>query len=437
MDATTVEELLRARIGLDPASAGPGLVARAVRARLKDLGLPDDADGRARYLALLDRPGAELEALVEEVVVSESWFFRDEQPFSFLADRLTADPGRPPLRVLSVPCARGEEPYSVAVALLDRGLTPDRFRVVGVDLSRKALAFAREGVYTDNAFRSNNLGFRDRHFRRTARGYEIGDAAKAAVEFRQGNIVDPFFLATEAPFDAVFCRNLLIYLDPPARRRALEHLDRLLAPDGLVFVGHAEHLGALSPRFRQAGETYCFAFERVGEGGRTPARAFLPAVREAPRPPARVAPRPAGAVATVSTPRAAVPAAFRLAGPVEPPPAAPQEPAPPPAPQGSVLEEAARLADRGRHAEAAALCEDELRRAGPSAAVFYLLGVVRQAAGRRDEAERCFEKAVYLDPRHDEALLALSAAARRRGDLSAAANYLRRAGRAAEEGTTR
>ena len=89
------------------------------------------------------------------------------------------------------------------------------------------------------------------------------------------------------------------------------------------------------------------------------------------------------------------------------------------------------MADLGRHAEAAALCEQEIRRAGPSAAAYFLLGVVRQAEGTRDLAERCFEKAVYLDPAYAEALLALALLAQRRGDPAAAANYRRRAAREA------
>ena len=213
MDDTDVERRLRERFGYDPASAGPGLVARAVGVRMSALGVVEGD----LYLALLDRSVHELDPLVEEVVVSESWFFRDELPFALLAERRKESPFT---RVLSVPCAGGQEPYSVAIALLDRGIALSRFHVVAVDLSRKALAEARKGVYSGNAFRSRDLAFRDRHFRRTADGYAVDDAVKESVEFRQGNLMAPDFLAGEPPFDAVFCRNLLIYLDEPARRRA-------------------------------------------------------------------------------------------------------------------------------------------------------------------------------------------------------------------------
>ena len=205
-------------------------------------------------------------------MIPETWFFRDTQPFALLADRFATETSTV-RRILCVPCT-GEEPYSVAMALLDRGLRPDQFHVLGIDLSRHALAAARRKIYSENAFRGRDRSFRDRHFRVTDEGYVLDPDVADTVEFRAGNLVDPAFLDDEPPFDAVFCRNLLIYLDDDARRTALRHLERLVAARGLLFVGHAENLGPIAPRFQPAGPTYCFAFERVLPG------AGLPAVRE-------------------------------------------------------------------------------------------------------------------------------------------------------------
>ena len=296
MDRASVEELLRRRIGLDPASSGPGLLSRARRARMKVLGI-DESDAE-RYHTLVSRSDREFQALVEEVVVPESWFFRDEHPFALLADRAgvgwLVDPARPPLRALSLPCAGGEEPYSLAIALLDRGLPTSRFRVDAVDVSLAVLESARRAVYTLNAVRSKDLSFRDRHFRLTPAGYELSSGVKSAVEFQSGNVLDPELLADQPPYDVIFCRNLLIYFDDPARRLALANLDRLLSPSGLLFVGHAEQLGMLSTRFRRAADRRNFAFERVpndvaggdGRPGIGPGRALSPIKREPGRPPA-------------------------------------------------------------------------------------------------------------------------------------------------------
>jgi chemotaxis protein methyltransferase WspC len=94
------------------------------------------------------------------------------------------------------------------------------------------------------------------------------------------------------------------------------------------------------------------------------------------------------------------------------------------------LEKASLLANEGRHDEAIAVCGLLVRRQGPSAAAYYLMGMINQAAGREGRAEECFHKAVYLDPDHDEALLALALVAERRGDASMAAGFRRRAQRA-------
>ncbi len=119
-------------------------------------------------------------------------------------------------------------------------------------------------------------------------------------------------------------------------------------------------------------------------------------------------------------------------------PAAEPAPMPPAAGAGrpssappSLLDRAAELANRGRHAEAIAACEQHLRQKGPGAVAYYLMGMICQSAGDRRRAEECFHKTIYLDPRHAEALLALALSSERRGDREAAAGFRRRASRQA------
>jgi chemotaxis protein methyltransferase WspC len=135
------------------------VVERAVRERTQRLGLAT-RDGYA------PQPGTpEFESLVDLVVVPESWMFRDPDVFEtalrFVQRRLLSHPGRQ-LRLLSLPCAGGEEPYSMAMALARAGIEPGMCRIDAVDLSRAALERARLGRYTRNAFRGADLAFRDR-----------------------------------------------------------------------------------------------------------------------------------------------------------------------------------------------------------------------------------------------------------------------------------
>src|SRR5271167_1162492 len=124
-----IEGLLASRIGLDPVSVGSPLILRAATTRMGELGLDD----LGAYERQVRSSAPELQALIEEVVVAESWFFRDERPFEWLREyvrtRWLNNLSRPPLRVLSLACAGGEEPYSIAIVLLDLELPAPRFEI--------------------------------------------------------------------------------------------------------------------------------------------------------------------------------------------------------------------------------------------------------------------------------------------------------------------
>ncbi len=414
-----IEALLQGRIGLDPTSVSPNLVARGVRVRMAALGLKDLED----YEARLRHSPAELQELVEEVVIPESWFFRDEQPYGMLGryagDWLRDPAHRPPLRILSLPCARGEEPFSIAMSLRDAGIDRARFQIDGVDVGARNLAFARRGRYSANAFRGTDLAFRARYFRAQGSEYLVDPSILGSVRWIQASILDPGLLAGEPRYDVIFCRNLLIYLTAEAKLRTLRVLDRLLAGDGILFVGHADHLGLASrpgqpgtPGFVSVGDPACFAYRK----------------RTAP---ANGIPLVSGSVQVVDAPSTAEFSFAEIASALPNVPVQPTPPADlPEGPVPSLLEQAARLADSRRHDEAIRLIEAQLRAKGPNAPAFHLMGIISQAAGDRVKAERCFNKAVYLDPGHDEALLALALLAERRGDAMAASSFRRRAERA-------
>jgi chemotaxis protein methyltransferase WspC len=474
-DQEKIELLLARRIGLDPSSLGPHLILGAARRRMAELGVNDLRD----YAALTVDSEVEQQALIEEVVVPESWFFRDDRPFRWLADQVPArwitSPRRPPLHALSMPCAGGQEPYSIAITLRDAGLPAGRFRIDAVDVSARLLEIARRGIYSANALRSpelkglvhppsergEGLGARDsirgegrgargepeespvlssspltpnpsplvepfagrwaRYFRRHAEGYEIDPALRSTVRFLQANVLDPALLADSPPYDVVFCRNLLIYLDTPARARVLATIDRLLADDGVLFIGHADRLDVpgMPSRFAALGEPGCFAYRKAARPADPDGPGLEPAPPTLMPMPMLPEPTPMSMLPTAS-PGRALPTADAPATDVA---------ARPPAP--SLLERAAELANRGRHGEAIAACEQHLRLKGPGASAYYLMGMICQAAGDRRRAEDCFHKAIYLDPGHDEALLALALLAERRGDRGAAAGFRRRARRSA------
>lgn len=389
------EALLERWIGLDAHTVGSTAIARAVRVRMGASGETDEAV----FLANVTHDDAERDRFIDEVVVPESWFFRDPQIFDVLRQRaatFAASPGQAPLRILSAPCAAGEEPYSVALTLLEAGLSADQFRIDAIDVSHASLRRAAAASYSANAFRGADLPFRDRWFRVQGAAAEIDESVRKLVHFSWGNLLDESFAADSRPYDVIFCRNLLIYLTAAARNRVEQTLDRLLAPNGLLMLGAAEP-PILKGSWTRVSENTVFALQRGGQ-----ATAGLPVPPPKPRPTNATAPRDSGANEAV-------------------------EPKPPT--RDELLHEAHELASVGRHAEAMEACRRQQQAAGPSAAVFFLMGTLHQAAGDLDRAEASLHKALYMDPAHDEAFLSLAVVATQRGNDQMAEHYRQSAAR--------
>lgn len=387
--------LLYETIGLDPASIGLSSIERAVQQRIAAC----RAAGPQDYMAHLRATPGETQALVEAVVVPETWFFRDPKAFDAVAEHAKKLTGVDRLHFLCIPCSTGEEPYSLAMALLDAGIPATRFHIDAIDVSDRVLALARAGIYGRNSFRGCDLEFRDRYFEQTPDGHVLSPAVRACVTFHRGNLLDDTSMARGRAYDAIFCRNLLIYFDAATQHRAILTLGRLLAPHGLFCVGPAETGLLANHDFTHTRISLAFAFRKG---------------REVPVP----APKPVH-----TRPAAVVPIL-----PAKPRPA-PKPAAPPPAAPLPDLDEAARLADEGRIEEAGEICRTSIRQAGASGQAYFLLGLVSDATGDDAAAAAHYRKALYLNPQHHDALLHFSLLTARSGDAGTAQALRERARR--------
>jgi chemotaxis protein methyltransferase WspC len=401
----SAEMLLERWIGLDSQTVGSAAITRAVRVRMEACAEPDEE----AFLARLARDPAEQGRFIDEVVVPESWFFRDTQVFDFLrrfAAEYATTPGRAPLRILCVPCAAGEEPYSVAITLLEAGLSAHQFWIDAADVSHAVVARAAAATYSANAFRGNDLAFRERWFRARGGAAELDEAVRKQVHFSWGNLLDESFAADRQQYDIIFCRNLLIYLTSDARNRVERALDRLLALDGVLVLGAAEPpilKGSWSP----VPGNSVFTLRR----GTRPTNAF-----------------PAPVASPMHRPADAVPAGYASGhAPLES--GADERVASRPATGDELLRTAHELANAGRRAEALEACHRYQLAAAPSSQVFFLMGMLHQAAGDLERAEACLHKTLYLDPSHDEAILSLALVATQRGDDQMAEHYRQSAAR--------
>jgi chemotaxis protein methyltransferase WspC len=392
-----LEVLLKRAMGLDVGSIGAAAVERAVQLRMA-------ASGRATlggYVEFVRGSEEELQQLIETIVVPETWFLRDARAFALLA-RWALESWLPkhalgPLRLLSLPCSTGEEPYSMAMTLLAAGFPADRLSIDAVDISEGSLALARRAVYGKNSFRGEDLAFRETYFEANARGWQLSKSVQSHVRFQQGNLFADDFLAGSERYDAIFCRNVLIYFDRETQDRTVAVLRRLLALEGLVFVGPSETSLLLSHDFAAIKAPLAFAFQNA-DAIPVPKRSK---VRIAGVPHARPPPRPA------PMPRSESTAADK-----------PNE-----------LQRAAALADAGRFAEAAASCEQHVTRFGPTAEAFRLSAMIFAEAGDLDSAAANYRSALYLDPDDYESLIHLGLLVEKRGDAAGAKILQRRAQR--------
>ncbi len=400
----TAQALLRRATGL---SVSKAVAERAVGQRMEQTGFSDSA----AYLQALTP--AEMTQLIELVVVPESWLFRDPQAFYATVELVQERWARGrATRILSIPCAGGEEPYSMAMALRDGAVPKQAFSIDAYDLSPGCIERAQAGVYGRNAFRAQDVAFRERYFTHVADdAYRIIDALREQVTFRQGNLLQFDTATCSRHYDVIFCRNLLIYFDKPTTRAAIANLSALLADDGMLLAGYAEvpsfcQNGFAPLQFRQA-----FALKKEA----TPPAAVI---QVAALPPTR---------ALRSVPPASRPAPARAA----PAPAARPRPVPVQAPQppADLLAEARRLADRGQLREAGEKCHAHLARVPEAAEAYFMLGMINELAGKMDLADDYWHRCIYLQPDHYEALCHLSLLAERNGNHTAAATMKARAAR--------
>ena len=413
MSLSVIESLLEKRIGLSTESVSSDIIAKAVQSRMQARGIAAlDA-----YLAELRAAPAEWAELIELSIIPETWFFRNHQSFQFLRRCLKTEwlPLRSvrQFRALSLPCSTGEEPYSIGITALESGLPEQAITIDAVDVSAKGLQKASAGLYGRESFRNKELDamLRQRYFSEVNGKFQIQEHVRRIVRFQQGNLLDSTLLAGEKAYDVIFCRNVLIYLGSAAKQATIRLLDRLLAETGILFVGHAERPAFADTPFEWVQEPSVFACRRPKiiqpqalALQASAALKELPAAAPLPTPTFERRKQPPPAPATMPKAHASVAERRQQTDQT-----------------AAILNNARLLADQGELNAAMTLCDDVLKTCPAHVQAHFLKGLIYQALRDEYKAEEWFNKTVYLDRTHDEALSYLAVLADYRGERERAA----------------
>jgi len=410
-----IVEILRDKIGLDCNTIGKSTVEKILMQRMMSCNI----DSVETYYQYLIGHQDELNELLEFAVIPETWFFRDIKPFQIIYDNIQKELLKNKLasvNILSIPCSTGEEPYSIAMYLLDKGLPITSFNIDAVDISHRALKYAEKGIYGKNSFRSNNYHeYREKYFTKKDNFYQLEEKINEKINFNRLNILQGDYLL-HGKYDFILCRNLLIYFDTATKEQAFKNLSTFLKDTGLLFIGHSE-FGAVPPGlFHNLGSSQSFALTKLNNPGHQKNRektSFALKEKESFNKPivtqktsfeTYIQPRKDSSVTPINTNFA------------------------------NLISQAKALANSAQYGEAEILCRRIIDDHGDNTEAFCILGLIASSQKQVALAESLFRKALFLEPKHYESLMHLCLLLQEKGDTQNAELLKKRADRASPKG---
>jgi chemotaxis protein methyltransferase WspC len=380
-------EFFENEIGLDITTIGENIFQRSLE---KLLFASDWNEGQ--FFSAVVSKSEEYYELLGELTVSETWFMREEKALEECYDLLKKKNSR--LNILSIPCSTGEEAYSILIYLIKKGIDLDRLNVYGIDINPASLELAQRGVFNEYSFRKPSLAcegcFEDLSNNRK----KLLDRYRDKVVFVEGNLLDTSLEVKFPKFDAIFCRNVLIYFSENAKISALANLKQMLKKDGAILSGHSEIMLFLKNGFERK-DNCSFALQ----------------------------------------PKATEPQKSEFSLPIEYFPIPKEYKCPttyynPIEEEGYIrrgVEGITDLANKGELEKAEAMCREFIRFHEFDHKGYYLFGLIREAQNMEAQAIEYYNKALYLNPHHYLSLVHLSLIYQANGDAKKAAQLSLRA----------
>ncbi|MEW6418443.1 MAG: protein-glutamate O-methyltransferase CheR [Nitrospirota bacterium] len=197
----------------------------------------------------------ELVKILDVLTVNETYFFREQSQLKTFSEEILPEfrdlnKDKKRLRIWSAGCSTGEEPYTIAMLMIEKGYFYGwDIEIFGSDINQRVLQVARSGIYRKNSFRTTEQHFINKYFKEENSLFRISDSVKQYVNFSHLNFLDPIKVKLVGIIDVIFCRNVLIYFDQQSRKRAVEIFYERLVGGGYLLLGHAESLINISTAF--------------------------------------------------------------------------------------------------------------------------------------------------------------------------------------------
>ncbi|MCL5024852.1 MAG: protein-glutamate O-methyltransferase CheR [Nitrospirae bacterium] len=253
-DFRLLRDLIRDHCGIFFDDGSRFLLERRLSRRLKLYHLSDFRD-YYRLLLYDRRKDEELTAAIDILTVNETFFFREQNQLKAFSEEILPElretnKEKRRIRIWSAGCSSGEEPYTIAMLILEYGgLRGWDVEILGSDINQRVLTAARRGVYRKNSFRSAETHLIGKYFREEGGAFTISEEVKRLVSFSCLNLLDPFKVRFMGQMDAIFCRNVMIYFDHVTRKKVVDNFYANLVEGGYLLLGHAESLMNLSTSF--------------------------------------------------------------------------------------------------------------------------------------------------------------------------------------------
>jgi chemotaxis protein methyltransferase CheR len=231
------------------------LVERRLSKRIKAHHLDTFRD-YYRYLLYDKAREEEFSSIMDILTVNETYFFRELSQLNAFSEEIldeirSSKKNGKRLRIWSAGCSSGEEPYTIAMLMLEQGgaMTDWSIEIMGSDINQRVLQAARKGLYRKNSFRATDGYFIKKYFTEENDLYRINDNVRKIVHFSHMNLLDPFKVKFMGAVDIIFCRNVLIYFEKEARKKVIDNFYQRLVDGGYLLLGHAESLMNISTAF--------------------------------------------------------------------------------------------------------------------------------------------------------------------------------------------